>query len=265
MRPLKTGFIGAGRMGAALINGLLKAGVVSKDGMLAYDADPARLRELRVKGIKTAGDNGELVLNSDTIFIAVKPKDVAQVLEEISEVSEGKLFVSIAAGVSTRKLEEKLAGRVIRVMPNTPCMAYQGASAFALGSKATKRDAQRIKKMLETLGTAIQLKEELLDAATGLSGSGPAYVYYFIKAMAEAGEEEGLKREDALRLAAQTAKGAAEMVLSAGKTPQQLIDDVCSPGGTTIEGLRVLEERKVADAIKQAVEAAARRSRDLSV
>lgn len=261
---MKTGFIGAGRMGTALINGLLKAGVLSREDVLAYDANPARIRELKDTGVKTARDNRELVSKTDTIFIAVKPKDVAQLLEEIGGLSSGKLFVSIAAGISTGKLEEKLKGRVIRVMPNTPCMVYQGASAFTLGKKATKKDAQEIKKMLNTLGTTIQLKEELLDAVTGLSGSGPAYVYYFMKAMAEAGAEEGLKPEQALKLAAQTAKGAAEMVLSTGKTPQQLIDDVCSPGGTTIEGLKILEEKKVAEAVKQAVKAASRRSRQMS-
>lgn len=259
----KTGFIGSGRMGTALIKGLLKAKAVYSREILVYDANPARMLELRKSGIKTASDSRDLVSKADTIFLAVKPKDIPQLLDEIGNVSKGKLFVSIAAGISTRKLEEKLKGRVIRVMPNTPCMVYEGAAAFTLGKKATKKDAQKIQKMLGTLGIVIQLKEELLDAVTGLSGSGPAYIYYFIKAMAEAGMEEGLKPEDAVKLAAQTAKGAAEMVLSTGKTPQHLIDDVCSPSGTTIEGLKILEEKKVAESVKQAVKAASKRSRQL--
>ncbi|MFH1126217.1 MAG: pyrroline-5-carboxylate reductase [Candidatus Altiarchaeota archaeon] len=260
----KVGFIGAGRMGSALMGGLLKAGMAPKNKVMVYDKDQGRLNAAKKLGIKTAKNNRDLVANSEVIFIAVKPKDIKQLLDEIKEVSDGKLFVSIAAGVRIKKLEEKLKGRVIRVMPNTPCILYEGASAFCLGKKATKKDSEKVKKILGSLGVVIQVREDLIDAVTGLSGSGPAYIYLVIKALAEAGVKEGLEEKVALKLAAQTAKGAAEMVLKTGKTPQQLIDDVCSPGGTTIEGIKVLEGKKVAEAFKQAVKAAAKRSRELS-
>jgi pyrroline-5-carboxylate reductase len=259
----KTGFIGAGRMGSALMQGFLDAKLVSKKSLLAFDKSPERLEELEKQGIETAESTQRLVKESDIIFLAVKPKDMPALLDELKDESEGKLFVSIAAGITTAKLEEKLKGRVIRVMPNTPCMVYAGASAFTLGRKATKDDAAKVEKLMSALGTTVQLPEELMDAVTGLSGSGPAYIYYTIKALAEAGAAEGIPVDTALKLAAQTTKGAAEMLLQTGKTPQQLIDDVCSPGGTTIEGMKALEENKVADAFKKAVAAATKRSKEL--
>jgi len=264
MEQDKIGFIGAGRMGSALIDGILNAKLAPKTSVLAFDRDEARLNQLKNRGIETAKDNRDLTKRCGTIFLAVKPKDMPQVLDEIKDVSQGRLFVSIAAGIKTTKIEEKLEGRVIRAMPNTPCTVYEGATAFSLGSKATKKDAEKIKRILEALGTAVQVDEKLLDAVTGLSGSGPAYIYYTIKALAEAGKEEGIDEKTALKLAAQTAKGAAQMLLQTGKTAQQLIDDVCSPGGTTVEGIKVLEEKKAAEALKQAVKAAAKRSRELS-
>lgn len=264
MHSQKIGFIGVGRMGSALMAGFLNAKLVSKESILAFDLNRERLEATKKGGISIASNNRELVSKSNTVFIAVKPKDVQPLLDEIKDVSEGKLFVSIAAGVKIKKLEEKLKGRVIRVMPNTPCMLHEGASAFSLGSRATKRDGEYVKKLLNSLGAIVELREEMLDTVTGLSGSGPAYIYYIVKALAEGGKQEGLKEEVALKLAAQTAKGASEMILKSGKTPQQLIEEVCSPGGATIEGIKVLEEKKVAEALKQAVKAAAKRSRELS-
>ncbi|MDD5111704.1 MAG: pyrroline-5-carboxylate reductase [Candidatus Altiarchaeota archaeon] len=260
----KTGFIGTGRMGMALMQGFLKARLLSKTGIIAYDEHTEKQAALKKQGITLAKNNKDLVRRSKTIIIAVKPKDVPALLDEIKDDSGGKLFISIAAGITTGMLEQKLKGRVIRVMPNTPCIAYHGACAFTLGRKATAGDAAKVKRLLSALGITEQLPEELMDAATGLSGSGPAYIYLVVKALAEAGIEEGLPPETALRLAAQTAKGAAEMILTMGKTPQQLIDDVCSPGGTTIEGMKKLEEKKAAEAFKHAVAAATKRSKELS-
>jgi len=251
-------------MGSALMQGFLKAKLVSKKDILVYDKDQKKLQAVRKTGVKTASSNRELVSKSDVILLAVKPQSMQAVLNEISEVSGGKLFVSIAAGIKTKKLEEKLKGKVIRVMPNTPCMIYQGTSAYSIGKKANEQDTKLVKKLFNAVGTTVQVKEKHMDAVTGLSGSGPAYIYYTIKAMAEAGEEEGLTEEVALKLAAQTAKGAAEMVLKTSKKPQQLIEDVCSPGGTTIQGIKKLEEKKVNEALKQAVKAAAKRSKQLS-
>jgi len=264
MTNTKIGFIGIGKMGSILMDGFLNSGLVSKNNVLAYDSDQKKNKSASKKGIKIALNNSQLVSNSDLIFLAVKPQVMQTVLDEISNVSQGKLFVSIAAGVSIKKIEKKLKGRVIRVMPNTLCAIQQGVSAYSLGKKATKKDDQQVERLLKTLGTTIKVNEKQLDAVTGLSGSGPAYIYYIIKSLAEAGKEEGLSEETALKLAAQTAKGAAEMIQKTGKKPHQLIEDVCSPGGTTIEGLKKLEEGKVREALKKAVKAAAKRSRQLS-
>lgn len=261
------GFIGAGQMAKALARGFVAAGLVPADRMVAADPLQAALDRFRdaISGARVLADNTSLVEQVDTVFLAVKPQNMAQVMEELAGTpKQGKLFVSIAAGVRLATLCEGLGtARVIRVMPNTPCLVAQGASGYCLGDSATPEDARRIGQLLQAVGIAFLLNEPLLDAVTGLSGSGPAFVYQVIEAMSDGGVQVGLPRDVAHRLACQTVRGAAEMVLSSGEHPAVLKDRVTSPGGTTIAGLSKLEQGGLRAAIMAAVEAATERSRQL--
>ena len=263
---MKIGFIGAGRMGSALIKGFLDAGILKAGDIVASDKDEGKLKSLTDLGVATTQNNREVVKKADVIFLAVKPAEISKVLDEVKDLVGEKLVVSMAAGVRTKLIEDKLGAKakVIRVMPNMPCVVGEGATAYCLGRNAGAKDAEVVKKLFGAVGVAVGLKEEHMDAATGLSGSGPAYFYLIIKALAEAGIKEGLPRDVAEKLAAQTAKGAGRMVLNSGKSPDELIDMVRSPGGTTAEGLRVMEDKKVPDAMVEAVKAAAKKARELA-
>ena len=261
---MKVGFIGCGNLGRSLINGILNAGTLQTEELVASDVSDEKLGELRKFGVETTTDNKKLVEHCDVIFIAVKPDIVESVLNDIKEFSKGKLFVSVAAGVSTKFVEARTRARVIRVMPNICGIVGEMASCFSLGTRASREDEGLVEKLLACVGTTFKVDEKLMDAVTGLSGSGPAYFYFIVQALQEAGVELGLSSEMALKLAAQTAKGAGEVILRERKTLEELTEMVCTPKGTTIEGLKVLEERKVADALKNAVKAAARRAKELS-
>jgi len=262
---MKLGFIGAGRMGSALIMGLVDAGVARTD-ILASDKDMKKLEPLkRDLGIKSTSSNRELVERSDVIFIAVKPAEVGGVLEEIKQSVGEKLVISIAAGVRVADLEKGLGKvRLIRAMPNLPCQVCEGAVAYCLGKYAGERDRKIAGELFGKIGVAVELPEDVLDAVTGLSGSGPAFLYLAIDGMARAAEKEGLPREIALKLAAQTAKGAGEMLLKTGIEPRELIEAVRSPKGTTEEGLKALERCGMAKAFEDAVLAATKRARELA-
>jgi pyrroline-5-carboxylate reductase len=200
------------------------------------------------------------------LVLAVKPDQVVSVLAEIrGAFTNEHLLVSIAAGVPLAKLEAGLgaAARVIRVMPNTPALVGASASAFALGKSCAATDAELAQKLLSAVGVAFQVKESLLDAVTGLSGSGPAYVYQFIEALSDGGVAAGLPRDIATKLAAQTVLGAAKMVLETGQHPGALKDQVTSPGGTTIEGIHELEKGKLRGTVMSAVRAATEKSKKL--
>ena len=263
---MKIGIIGIGRMGFSLAKGLLASGVKPND-MRVSDKSGDRLnaagRELRVK--KTSS-NRELVAGSDLVLLAVKPNDVGGVLNEMRDALGGKLFISFAAGIPIKTIEKGLGekAKVIRVMPNIACSVLEGVLAYSPGKRVTTRDEKIFKGLLGKLGLVVRVDESKLDAITGLSGSGPAYLSFVIEALAQAGVEEGLSRELATKLAAQTAKGTGELVLKSGRTPAELIEIVRSPGGTTAEGLKVLEERGVVEAIREAVKAATKRSKELS-
>jgi len=263
---MRVGFIGAGRMGSALIRSFLNAGALKSGNITASDRDKDKLRQLIALGVATTSDNREVVKKADTIFLAVKPAEVSKVLDEIKNLVDEKLIVSIAAGIQTKMIESKLGSkvRVVRAMPNMPCAVGEGATAYCLGKNASPKDKEIVKKLFGSVGIAVELEEGLVDAATGLSGSGPAYFYLIIKALTDAGAKEGLSRDVAEKLAAQTAKGAGAMVLKSGKTPDELIDMVRSPGGTTAEGLKTMEERKVVEAMIEAVKAATKKARELS-
>jgi pyrroline-5-carboxylate reductase len=260
------GFIGAGRMARALAGGLVRAGLVNPQQIHA--ADPvASAREGFLQdapGSRGAATNRELVEQSDVVVLAVKPQQLASATSDLASVAAGKLVVSILAGVRLSKLAAAIPGaRLVRVMPNTPALVGQGASAYALGPRATAADGALVGTLLTAIGRAYAVDEHLLDAVTGLSGSGPAFVYVAIEALADGGVRMGLPREIALALAAQTVKGAAEMVLATGDHPAVLKDRVASPGGTTIAGLQELENGGLRAALIAAVEAATQRSVEL--
>lgn len=246
---VKVGFLGCGQMGEALAKGMIANGFVSgPTEIFVFDPWPAQMERLKTElQINVCANNSEVVSLSDVVVLAVKPNVVSTVLAELTSILSSKhLLVSICAGVTLATLVDASkakdnGARVVRVMPNTPCMVGMSASAFALGANATPEDSALTKKLFDSVGIAFELDEKLLDAVTGLSGSGPAYVYMFIEALADGGVKAGLPRNIAQTLAAQTVKGAAEMVLSTGKHPGQLKDSVCSPGGTTIEGVSALE------------------------
>ena len=224
---MKLGVIGCGKMASALVEGALKAGAFTKKNIVVSDKAPAAVKALSGKTGVTAGSgNAEVVAKADVILLCVKPGDALPALETVRDSLAGKLVISILAGVTLGTLE-KAAGtkaRVVRVMPNTPALVHKGAAAYAMGHAATADDAVIVEKIFSSIGTVSRVKEELLDVVTGLSGSGPAYIYVVIEALADAGVLMGLPRELALQLAAQTVSGAADMVLRTGLHPAQLKD-----------------------------------------
>ena len=270
---MKLGLIGCGKMGGALLRGVIKAGLVKAADITVCDkfAESAAALAKEFKGLKNAKAPSEVAAASDVILLAVKPQDMQKLLESLANVqgpkskASSRLFLSIAAGLTLKQLESWLGDhhRVIRSMPNTPALLMQGASAFARGSKATDKDAKTAMSILGAVGTVSEVTETLLDAVTGLSGSGPAYVYTVIEALADGGVLMGLPRAAALQLAAQTVAGAAQMVLQTGKHPAVLRDEVTSPGGTTIAGLAQLEANGLPNALIQAVRKATERAKEL--
>ena len=266
--PLSSvGFIGAGQMARALAKGFIQAGLLPAEKIVACDPVAAAGEQFarETPGARIVVDNLKLVQSADVVFLAVKPQSMAGVLTELAgKTPAGTLVISIAAGVTLAKLSAGLkTERVIRVMPNTPCLVGQGASAYALGGGATPDDAAVAAKLLGAVGLAVQVEEKLLDAVTGLSGSGPAFVYMIIEALSDGGVHMGLPRELATALAAHTVRGAAEMVITQKEHPAVLRDRVASPGGTTIAGMQALEDRGVRAGLIAAVEAATLRSQEL--
>ncbi len=268
MSTQRIGFIGAGQMATALGQGFVKAGLAAGKDLLASDPlSEARERFAKATGGQTTPDNLQVAAEANVIFLAVKPQQMPGVLAELrGKVTAEKLVVSIAAGVRLADLAEGLGDevRLVRVMPNTPCLVGQGACAYCLGEKATAKDGQLAQRLLAAVGVAYQVDEKLLDAVTGLSGSGPAFVYVVIEALSDGGVRMGLPRQVATALAAQTVRGAAEMVLATGEHTGLLKDRVASPGGTTIAGLQALESGGLRAALMAAVEAATRRSAELA-
>jgi len=264
---LTLGFLGGGKMAAALAKGVVSAGLVKAANIRASDPLPdARSAFTQQTGAKATASNVEVVQSARVLVLAVKPGQVGELLQEIrSYITPQHLLISIAAGVPIGKLEAGLGqgARVIRVMPNTPALVGASASAYALGKMATAADAALAQRIFSAVGVAFQLKESLLDAVTGLSGSGPAYMYLMIEALSDGGVAAGLPRDVATKLAAQTMLGSAKMVLETGLHPGALKDMVTSPGGTTIEGLHELEKGKVRGVLINAVRAATEKSRKL--
>jgi len=264
---LTIGFLGAGKMATALARGFINAEIAFPRDIIASDpAESARKHFATEIGAAVTPKNAEVAAFANILVMATKPDQVAPTLAEISPHFTAKhLLISIAAGVPLAKLEQGLPAnaRVIRVMPNTPALIGAGASAYASGKHATVEDAELAGRLLAAVGMALPVKESLLDAVTGLSGSGPAYVYQFIEALSDGGVAAGLPREVSTHLAAQTVLGAARMILETGLHPGVLKDQVTSPGGTTIEGLHELENGGLRGTVMNAVRAATERSRKL--
>jgi pyrroline-5-carboxylate reductase len=262
----KIGFAGGGNMAEAIIKGLL-AGGVSSSGITVAEPVAERREYLRSKyAVDAHGDCASVVSTSEIIILAVKPQVCGAVLNEIASGDvEGKLFVSIMAGVKTETIETALKRtvRVVRVMPNTPALVLAAASVICAGAHANGEDLSLVREIFDLLGTTCLAEEKLLDAVTGLSGSGPAYVFTFIEALSDAGVKNGLPRDVASRLAAQTVYGSAKMVMETGEHPAVLREKVTSPGGTTIAGLHVLEQEGFRGTVMTAVDAATKRSVEL--
>ena len=270
LRDKTLAVLGAGMMGGALSRGLVRAGAMPPSGIRLFDTHGAKAEALAVDlgpGAFAAPTAQAAVQGADLVLLAVKPPMVADVLTEIaSALSPSQLVISIAAGVRLEKMESLLPGDipVVRTMPNTPCLVGKGATALCRGSHATEQHLRLAESLFASVGVSVEVPERLMDAVTGLSGSGPAYVYLMIEALADGGVKEGLTRDTARLLAAQTVLGAAQMVLSSDEHPAQLKDNVTTPGGTTIAALHVLERAGIRTALIDAIQAAAQRSRELS-
>src|SRR5471032_1185639 len=263
---MRLGFIGAGNMGEALLNGMLKTQSPSQIRVSARR--PERIAELeKTYGVK-GGTNAEVARDSDVLLLCVKPQILDQVLRGL-EVAPDTLIISVAAGVPIAAIERRLqrgAGsppRVVRAMPNTPATVGAGATGIALSEHATEADLATAKMVFDSVGLTVVLEESQLDAVTGLSGSGPAYIFLIIEALSDAGVKVGLSRRASMQLAAQTVLGSAKLLIESGQHPGLLKDGVTSPGGTAIAGLHTLEAGGLRNVLMNAVEAATRRSREL--
>ncbi len=260
-------FLGAGNMAEALVKGLLASGTAVESEILCAEPRAERREELRKRyRVEVTGDNLAAAEQGDIILLSVKPQTMDSLLEEIAAaIDHRKLVVSIAAGVPIAAIAGKLGAgvRIVRTMPNTPALVGAGATALARGAHATDEDLTQALSLFEAVGTAVVVDEPLLDAVTGLSGSGPAFVFLAIEALADGGVKVGLARPIAMALAAQTVMGAAKLVLESGDHPGRLKDQVTSPGGTAIAGVHALEQNAFRSALIAAVEVATRRSKEL--
>jgi pyrroline-5-carboxylate reductase len=267
MENRNIGFIGAGKMGSALIKGIIKTGIVKHENIGASDVYEPFLRDLQAKmGIMVSSDNVVIAQKSDILILAVKPNTLESVLADLrAYITSDKLVISIAAGVPLLTYEQALLKdtRIIRVMPNIAATVLEAASGIALGKNATPEDLKITLEIFSAVGTAVQVPESLMDTVTGLSGSGPAFIFPVIEAMADGAVFEGMDRKSAQTLAAQTVLGAAKMVLETGLHPGELKDMVTSPGGTTIQGIHSLEEAGIRAAFMNVVIRASERSKEI--
>lgn len=261
------GIVGLGRMGRCLVQGLIEAGHFSKNQIyFTTKHEETAKRVASELGINACKSNAELVGKSDLVILAVKPQNVSDVLEELKKTTtKNKTFISIIASISTEFIESKLpkGTAVIRVMPNTPAFVGAGMTAFCLGKNCALETAEQTKKLFSPLGRVVKVDERHMDAVTGLSGCGPAYVYLILEALTDGGIKVGLPRDLATELAAQTVLGAAKMLLETGRHPAALKDEVTTPAGCTIDGLLELEEGKVRVTLIKAVVQATKRATEL--
>jgi pyrroline-5-carboxylate reductase len=260
-------FLGAGNMAEALVKGLLRAGVAAPGEILLTDRRKERLAELeKIYGVRTSTDNRSAAGQAAIIVLSVKPQVMNKLLAEVAPALDGtKLVISIAAGVPLAAVERRVGHgvRIIRTMPNTPALVGAGSTAISAGEHATPEDMAQAKALFDAVGKTVIVDESLLDAVTGLSGSGPAYVFLIIEALSDAGVKMGIDRRNAQDLAAQTVLGSAQLLLETGEHPGKLKDQVTSPGGTAIAGLHTLEAGGLRTTLMNAVEAATQRAHEL--
>ena len=266
----KLGFIGGGRMGEALIQGILKSGIISAENLLITDPVAERREYLTATyGVSTFDSSEDVNIwsNCATVILAVKPQIMKDVLLAAkSNINNSHLLISIAAGIKSSFIDTNLSGckcRIIRVMPNTPAFVLEAISALSAGPRVTKSDMDTAVTIFDSIGKSVVLDEKYFDAVTGLSGSGPAYVFTFIEALIDGGSKVGLNKSDAELLAMQTVLGSVKLAMSSKESPAQLRDMVTSPGGTTVAGLQKLEAAGFNDIIMDAIKAATERSKEL--
>ena len=276
IKDKKIGFVGAGNMGRALIKGILKKGLVESQDIIVSDLDKDKLRVISELGVTIARDNKGVVAESDIIILAIKPKDMGKVLKEISGPLQGlsspasgkfpKLLISIAAGITTGYIEERLGKdvAVVRVMPNTPALIGEGITAISRGRFAGDEEERITEGIFRGVGETVKVKEELMDAVTALSGSGPAYVFAVMEGLVEAGVKEGLSPDLAQRLVNQTVLGAVRTAMETGESLSALREMVTSPGGTTEAALKVFKEKGLERILAEGVKAAVKRAKELS-
>lgn len=261
----KIGVIGCGNMGGAILSGALESGVLPKENAFVYDISPAAMDRARAWGVNTAKDCEDLCQSSDLILLAVKPQQTPDALSQCKAALDGKAILSIVAGITVERLRGMIDGtpRILRTMPNTPAMVFEGAFALCSDNDLTQEELDTAVAICGAIGIVELVPEHLIDAVCGLSGGGPAYAAMFIEAMADGGVKQGLPRATAYRLAAQTCLGTAKMILEKNIHPGQLKDMVTSPGGTTIEGCEALEKGGMRAAVMDCIRAGTEKSKKL--
>lgn len=261
----KIGVIGCGNMGGAILNGALKSGVLPKENVYVYDISPAIMEKAASWGVNLSSGYDDVCQNSDIILLGVKPQYTPEVLSACGNALDGKAILSIVAGISNERLRNMIQGnvRILRSLPNTPAMVFEGAFAVCSDTDFTEDELEAAKALYNSIGIIEMIPEHLIDAACALNGGGPAFVAMFIEAMADGGVKQGLPRATAYRLAAQTALGTAKMILETGLHPGQIKDMVTSPGGTTIEGCEALEKGGMRGAVIDCINKAAEKSKKL--
>jgi pyrroline-5-carboxylate reductase len=265
VKPYALGFIGAGKLAGSVIRGLLLKNFCAPSAIVASEPNVETRTQLQNElGISLTTENSEIAAKAEIVLLGVKPQMVLPVLRQVGDAVSKELVVSLAAGIRIAQMEAVTPARIMRVLTNTPSAIGRAASAFASSPRATDQDREKIRKMFGTIGLVVEVDDEQIDAVTALAGSGPAFVYAMIEALARGGEKMGLNKQVSLQLAAQTALGATEMMITSGKSPEELIKMVVTPGGTTAAGLRVMEERSVAAALADAVEAATKRGQEMA-
>ncbi|MBQ9245947.1 pyrroline-5-carboxylate reductase [bacterium] len=262
----KLGFIGGGKMASAILNGVIKSKWLSSENIYVSDKNEDALAILKSKhNINITTDNAEVVKNCNIILFAVKPFVIREIMEEVKAyITQNHLVLSIAAGISTKTIEETIGDvAVVRIMPNTPALVNAGMSAICGGKNAKKEHKQLALEIFKNVGEVIETEEKYIDIITAISGSGPAFYYYIIDEIAKAGKKLGMDYDTCLKLSAQTALGSAKMIMQSGISPEQLIVNVTTPGGCTAVGNEVLKDNKVSDIMYETIEKTAKKAFEL--
>lgn len=262
---IKIGFIGAGNMGSAMIEGIIKSKTITPSNVLVYDRNQQKLKKLGEKGVTLCDDSCGVVANSDFVVLAVKPNVYGNVLKEIKAVIDESIIVSIAAGIDLNFIEEMIGKdkKIIRTMPNTPALVMEGMTAICPNKNVTDQQLAQLRTIFNSFGKTEILEEELFHSFIGISGSSPAYVFKFIEAMADAAVKDGMKREKAYKIASQAVLGSAKLVLESNEHPASLKDKVCSPGGTTIEAVNELDKNGFNGIVIKAIEKCIDKSKNM--